>query len=130
MKYCIDISNMGKKLITKSFSFTCSFDESCNVYKFHICWHNFCSIYRRAKFLKTIIIYIYDSCIWFYSTKRKVCSFCGIGFCKSIKEGRFTDIWKTDDSNLHKRCGELLKKSIRNQAFRYVHDLYCPEHFL
>ncbi len=44
---------------------------------------------------------VYNTSIWLDSTKWEIGSLSGIAFCESIEEGRFTDIWESDDSEVH-----------------------------
>ncbi len=46
---------------------------------------------------------IHDTRIWLDSTKGEIGCFCRIAFCERVKEGRFSDIWESDDSEVHRK---------------------------
>ena len=98
----IDISDMRKEFVPKSFSLTRSLDESCDIYEFDTCWYGLCTIYHGTDLLETFVVHIYDSDVGFYGTKWKIRSFCSVGFGQGIKKRRFTDVRESDDTDLHR----------------------------
>jgi len=98
---CIDIADMREKLVSESFSFARSLDESCDINKLDGCRDHFSAIDDDSDLLEAVICDIDYPSIGFDGTKWKIGSFSCIGLGKCVKESRFTDIWETDDTDLH-----------------------------
>lgn len=107
LKDCIDRADVREELVPKSLTFTRSFDEASDIDKFDMCRDDLCAVYDHSDFFESIIVHIYDTGIWFDRTEWEVRRFSSIGFCESIKKRRFTDVWKSYDSDLHE---EMVKK--------------------
>ena len=93
----IHFPDIGKELITKTFSLGSSFHKACNVYKFNHRRGNFLCMIKLSQFLNSFIRNRYHTHIGINCRKRIVGSQSAC-FCKWIKKGTFSDVWKTHDS--------------------------------
>lgn len=105
LKDSIDTTDMGEEFISESFTLTCSFDEPCDIDEFDSRWDDLRPIHDHTDLLKTFIVHIHDSDIWFYRTEWEVRCLGSIGFGERIKKCGFANIGETDDSDLHDMYG-------------------------
>jgi hypothetical protein len=101
LKDRIDRADMSEELVPESLPLGGSLYESCDIDEFDGCWDYFGTIHDFSDLFESFIIHIYYTSIGFDSTKWKIGSLSRIRLGESIEECGFTDIWETDDTDLH-----------------------------
>ena len=61
---CVHFANVGKKLVAKSFTFACAFNESTNVNNFNCCVHGALCLRHFGKCFKTWVEHFGHTNVW------------------------------------------------------------------
>ena len=97
MQYRITLTNIGKKLISKTFSMTCTLHKSGDIHDIHGSRYGALRLANIRKHLQTLVRNIGGSEIRLNGTERKICAL-GLALAYAVEKSRFADIRKSDDS--------------------------------
>ena len=84
MNNCINLTDICKKLVSKTFSFGCTFYKTCDIYKLNRCRNDLFGVIHLTKHIQTFIRYSNNAHIWINGTEWVVGWFCSC-FCQWIK---------------------------------------------
>src|SRR3989338_10231477 len=99
----IHLADIGEKLISKTFSFMSPLHKSGDIDEFNRCRNQFLCLRNLRQRLNANVWNLHHSHIGLDGAKRKIRAI-NLLFGERFKKGRFTHVWKSDNTDLkHKK---------------------------
>ena len=98
MRNRVNLTDVCQKLVAKSFALGGAPDKPGDVDKFQLCRDHICRFGQLCKRIKTRVGHRNTPCIWLDGTERIVRGIGGGGLRQRVEQGRFANIWQTDNT--------------------------------
>ena len=100
MDDCVNLADVGQKLVAQAFAVACTFYKTCNVNKFDDSRCVFFRVLHFCKFVQSFVRHSNHANVWLDCAERKVCT-GSTSVCNSVEKCAFANVWQANDTKFH-----------------------------